>query len=360
MSSYAIKLLFGDQPIPIVINGRYINATRMSRWLQLFNRQGRAKYILVVIDYYSKKVFARALNDATSNTIVQALQAICQNDAQNTYPHILQTDSAPNFTSPQIENFCQQHNIEDIRVKTYTPNSNGLVERAIQTLRNKIKASFVLHNDFEWVAFLPACLQNINGQRHTSTRYTPTELWTAGYNPPPAQAIDFQLKPSDTNTIDEIRLAVQGKLLKRANDMIRRTDRRGRNLLPDVFALNQLVRVKIASIQKKMRKRLKENIQKKLTAITYTPRLFRINSIIVPPQASNFNAGQAVNPVWNVVNQRYTIRDALNGGILGNPDGTAKQFFGSDLIKVGEPNINPNVQTEARANQINRFDAYQG
>ena len=96
MSNYAIKLLFGDQPIPIVINGRYINATRMSRWLQLFNRQGRAKYILVVIDYYSKKVFARALNDATSNTFVQALQVICQNDA-NTYPHILQTDNSTKF-----------------------------------------------------------------------------------------------------------------------------------------------------------------------------------------------------------------------------------------------------------------------
>jgi len=37
MSNYAIKLLFGNQPIPPPINGRFINATRMSRWMQLFN-----------------------------------------------------------------------------------------------------------------------------------------------------------------------------------------------------------------------------------------------------------------------------------------------------------------------------------
>ena len=46
---------------------------------------------------------------------------------------------APNFTSPQIENFCQQHDIEHIRVKT---NSNGLVE-SHSSMRNKIKAPFV-------------------------------------------------------------------------------------------------------------------------------------------------------------------------------------------------------------------------
>jgi len=43
---------------------------------------------------------------------------------------------APNFTSPQIENFCQQHDIEHIRVKT---NSNGLVERAIQACEIRLK-----------------------------------------------------------------------------------------------------------------------------------------------------------------------------------------------------------------------------
>ena len=55
MSNYSVKLLWGDNPIPILINGRYVNATNMSRWMQLFNRNGRAKFILLVIDCFSKK-----------------------------------------------------------------------------------------------------------------------------------------------------------------------------------------------------------------------------------------------------------------------------------------------------------------
>jgi len=359
LSNYGIRLLWGDNPVPILINGRYINATNMSRWMQLFNNNGRAKFILVVVDCFSKKLFGRALNDKNTNTVVQALQHICQNDAQNTFPHTLQTDNAPEFTAPQMQNFCQQHQILHILSSTYTPTSNGLVERAIQTLRSKIKAGFVQHNDLEWVAFLQAYLENINKQKQTTTNYTPNELWTPQYIPPPQQAINFQLQPSDTNTLNEIRLSVQGKLLKRASDMLRRTDRRGRDLLPTVFALNDLVRIKLATVQRDMRKRNKSKMQKKLTAITYSTRLFRVNTIIVPPVLNNFNAQQPVNPVWNVINQKYTVRDALTNEILRTPQNAIKEFFGSEMIKVGEPNIPSNVPTMARSKQINRFSEYQ-
>ena len=60
--------------------------------------------------------------------------------------------------------------------------------------------------------------------------------------------------------------------------MLCRTDRRGRDLLPTVFALNDLVRIKLATVQRDMRKRNKSKVQKKLlTAITYSTRLLRVN-----------------------------------------------------------------------------------
>ena len=141
--------------------------------------------------------------------------------------------------------------------------------------------------------------------------------------------------------------------------MLRRTDRRGRDLLPTVFALNDLVRIKLATVQRDMRKRNKSKMQKKLTAITYSTRLFRVNTIIVPPVLNNFNAQQPVNPVWNVINQKYTVRDALTNEVLRTPQNAIKEFFGSEMIKVGEPNIPSNVPTMARSKQINRFDEYQ-
>ena len=61
---------------------------------------------------------------------------------------------------------------------------------------------------------------------------------------------------------------------------------------------------------------IRAKCKKKITAITYSTRLFRINSIIVPPLLNNFDAQEPFNPVWNVINQKYTVRDALTNEVL--------------------------------------------
>jgi hypothetical protein len=115
----------------------------------------------------------------------------------------------------------------------------------------------------------------------------------------------------------------------------------------------------IATVERDMRKRNKSKMQKKLTAITYSTRLFRTNTTTVPPPPNNFNAEEPVNPVWNVINQKYTVRDALTNEVLQTPQNAMDELFGSDLVKVGEPNIPSSIPTVARSKQTNRFDEFQ-
>ncbi len=66
---------------------------------------------------------------------------------------------------------------------SYTPNSNGLVERMNKEIWKKIRAGFVKFNSLEWVQHLQQYVNNINNQRQSTTKFRPNDLWKPGYNP---------------------------------------------------------------------------------------------------------------------------------------------------------------------------------
>jgi hypothetical protein len=111
------------------------------------------RYILTVVDYFSGKVFARALrnrnNNAVNPTLSNAINDICVNEAQ-TFPHTIQGDGE--FTAGAFRAWCNANNIEFIKTTSYTPTSNGKVERMNREIRKKIKAGFIRQNNLVWNA----------------------------------------------------------------------------------------------------------------------------------------------------------------------------------------------------------------
>jgi DNA polymerase III delta prime subunit len=71
----------------------------MSRWLQLFNNNGRAKYFLFVIDHYSKKLFGRALNDKETINFLENYK-----EKYNNLLEIEEIDACINFSSDTFYN----------------------------------------------------------------------------------------------------------------------------------------------------------------------------------------------------------------------------------------------------------------
>jgi len=132
-----------------------------------------AEYILTVVDYFSKYVWARPLREKTALNVLHAIQNICQ--ASHTQPHIIQADNGTEFRGV-FRDWCAQQNILQISTQPYTPTSNGLVERMNREVRKKINEGFAKHNNIEWVSHLQNYIENINNQRHSKSKYKPTEL----------------------------------------------------------------------------------------------------------------------------------------------------------------------------------------
>jgi transposase InsO family protein len=94
------------------------------------------KYVYVMIDHFSKFIFIKPLKYNNASEVVK-----CSKQFFNFYgaPLKLLSDNGVQFTSKLFEQLCTEYQVKHLRTTTYTPNSNGLVERANRTIKNLLK-----------------------------------------------------------------------------------------------------------------------------------------------------------------------------------------------------------------------------
>ena len=96
---------------------------------------GKDKY-LVLMDYYSKYFELTRVADSTSNTVVNVLK---QQLTRYGLPEILYTDNGPEFASKEFFNFVRKYQFQHVISSPTFPQSNGFVERTIQTAKKLLK-----------------------------------------------------------------------------------------------------------------------------------------------------------------------------------------------------------------------------
>ena len=96
------------------------------------------KMFLVVVDAYSKWLEVKTVDSATSQRTIQLLRSMF---ATHGLPELLVTDNGSVFTSAEFKEFMQRNGIRHVTSAPYHPASNGLVERAVQTLKEGLKKS---------------------------------------------------------------------------------------------------------------------------------------------------------------------------------------------------------------------------
>lgn len=128
-------------------------------------------HVLVVIDMFSKFMIARIIHEPNSQSIIRVLREIFYGFGA---PNTVLSDNATNFTSQEMSVFFAYWGVKHKRTTAYNPQGNGIVERAIQTLkRSFVKLLQVIVNPEE---ALVAAVSTYNNSFHRNTKMIPFEL----------------------------------------------------------------------------------------------------------------------------------------------------------------------------------------
>ena len=134
----------------------------------------RNRYLLTIIDEYSRFPFAFPCPDMTATTVIKCLSKLFSTFGMPSYIH---TDQGSNFMSEELKSYLNSHNIATSRTTPYNPQGNGQIERyngiiwKSVTLDLKTRGLKVT----EWESVLDNALFCIRSLVCTSTNSTPHE-----------------------------------------------------------------------------------------------------------------------------------------------------------------------------------------
>jgi transposase InsO family protein len=138
-----------------------------------FERQNNGyNYLLVVIDCFSKFVWAYPLKNKKAESVLACLRGLffCEG-----IPRILQSDNGGEFVAKENIRFYQDLGIVYRTGRAYKPSTQGQVERTNRTLKQAIYHDFLSSGTQNWVDRLPERLWVYNTVHATGTGRTPYE-----------------------------------------------------------------------------------------------------------------------------------------------------------------------------------------
>ena len=132
------------------------------------------KYILTIIDCFTRYAIAIPLIDQCTESIISALIG----NLITVYgtPRRILTDQGRNFESEQFISFCNLFRISKIRTSAYHPQSNGVCERFNQTLKYGLRKSLADSQYSSWDLYLNFVVFSYNLSVHSSTGFSPFYL----------------------------------------------------------------------------------------------------------------------------------------------------------------------------------------
>lgn len=131
------------------------------------------KYMLVVMDYFSKWPEVYPVPDQATITVAEAL---VQNWVSRFgVPLLIHSDQGRNFTSATFKGMCDLLGMKKTQTTPLHPESDGMVERFNRTILNHLSI-FVSQNQKDWDSKLPFFLLAYRSATHESTGFSPSQM----------------------------------------------------------------------------------------------------------------------------------------------------------------------------------------
>ncbi|XP_058456779.1 uncharacterized protein K02A2.6-like [Malaya genurostris] len=149
-------------------------------------------YFLIIVDPFSKWPEIHPTKSTTTKTTIKLL---IQTFATFGNPEVIVSDNGTQFSSHEFQDFCTAQGIRHIRIAPYHPQSNGLAERFVDTLKRSLRKMRTGGESLE-----EALYTFLNVYRSTPTSdlngKAPAELMFGR----PIRTISSLLKPTERST----------------------------------------------------------------------------------------------------------------------------------------------------------------
>ncbi len=281
------------------------------------------RYIMNVVDIFSRKIWLAKLKNKSAEDTRQQFEEIC--DRAGITPYYLLSDNGTEWKA-EFQTFCQDNQIIQRFTRSYSPQANGVVERANKEIRKIVKAIMLDSNRFIWYNKLETIENNRNDAYHSSIKDVPNKVWV-----PNKRKLTLRDLP-ETMLQDQPQLRARVNIVKKALKAIKKFKEQ------DNFEVGDVVRVKMSSIFANVRSLIKSQNEKQLV-VTYTPDTFHIIKVIVPKGI--------------LERKRYILHNSEEEPIT-TKNKNIVQFYGSELLLWDGENDTP--ITMERALKLNGVD----
>ena len=134
------------------------------------NKKG-FRYIFVIIDNFSKYLWAIPLKNKYSQTITNDFSNKLTTSKRK--PLRLESDRGTEFYNSIFQNFLKSKNIH--HYSRYTDKGPSIAERVIRTIRNLLKKPVFEKGRADWISELPPVIKKYKNTIHHSIKMTPNQ-----------------------------------------------------------------------------------------------------------------------------------------------------------------------------------------
>lgn len=134
------------------------------------------KYILNVIDTFSKFVWAQPLKKKDAASVSNAFETIIKRARKNNHQScdLLHVDKGREFVNSGFKLMLKKYNIK--MYHTENEEKSAIVERFNRTLNEKLKFNFHINNNFRWTNILQPILDTYNNTFHHTIQIAPNQV----------------------------------------------------------------------------------------------------------------------------------------------------------------------------------------
>ena len=130
------------------------------------------KWVLIIVDVFTRRLFGEPLKHKSEEEMTKIFTKLFK----IANPDQLDTDNGKEFLNKGVKALITKYKIEHNVNQPGDHQAQGLVERANQTVKNKLYKHMTFNESKNWVDELPKVIEELNNTVHKSTGMKPNDV----------------------------------------------------------------------------------------------------------------------------------------------------------------------------------------